>query len=151
MDGVSIRQDTASADEIVSHLSECSADFVPPLASRVDLPTYAAKLRAAATTYEAWHGPDLVGLIAVYRNATTRAAFITSVSTSTRYRRSGLARSLLTEALQQLDVTGYGPTELEVDSQSDAAVGLYRSLDFTEAEVTGSTVRMTRGSHLASE
>lgn len=151
MDGLNFRQGSATAAEIESHLKACSADFSPPLESRVDLPTYAAKLRTAATTYEAWHQHDLVGLIAIYRNDVTRDAFITSVSTSAHFRRSGLARKLLTQALLDLDRDGYSPTELEVDRHSDAAVGLYRSIGFTEVEVTGRTLRMTRGSQFVHE
>ena len=144
MDGVTFRQDAATATDIEAHLQICSGDFVPPLDSRVDLPAYAAKLRSAATTYEAWHQRDLVGLIAIYRNDANRAAFISSVSTSAQFRRSGLARGLLTRALGHLDRDGYGLVELEVDSRSDAARHLYRSLDFAEVEVTGNTLRMAR-------
>jgi GNAT superfamily N-acetyltransferase len=142
MDDVTFRQGAATATDIETHLRICSGDFLPPLESRVDLPAYAAKLRSAATTYEAWHERDLVGLIAIYRNDASRVAFITSVSTTAPFRRSGLARELLTQALVHLDRDGYGPVELEVDSRSDAARNLYRSLDFIEVEETGDTVRM---------
>lgn len=138
------RQDTASAADIELHLQECSADFSPPLASRVDLSTYAAKLRAAATTCEAWHDQYLVGLIAYYRNDVTGVAFITSVSTAARFRRSGLARTLITQALLDVDEAGYSRTELEVASDNDAALSLYRSVGFTEVRATGCAAQMAR-------
>lgn len=134
MDGVTFNQDAATASEIELHLQECSDDFVPPLASRVDLPAYAAKLRAAATTCEAWHGGKLAGLIAYYRNDATGVAFITSVSTSAQFRRSGLGRALLTRVLADVDGAGYGRTELEVGSDNSAAIGLYRSVGFAQVE-----------------
>jgi 2-polyprenyl-3-methyl-5-hydroxy-6-metoxy-1,4-benzoquinol methylase/GNAT superfamily N-acetyltransferase len=144
MDGVTFRQGAATATDIERHLTLCSADFSPPLATRVDVPAYAVKLHGAATTYEAWYDDTLVGLIAIYRNEATRAAFITSVSTVSSFRRLGLARNLLTEALRDLDRGGYSPIELEVDRRSDGALKLYRSLEFSEAEPTGDAVRMTR-------
>jgi ribosomal protein S18 acetylase RimI-like enzyme len=155
---VTFRQDAATATEIEQHLQECSADFCPPLESRVDLPTYAAKLRKAATTCEAWHGQDLVGLIAYYRNDATGVAFITSVSTSAQFRRSGLARALLAQVLLDVDRAGYSRTELEVDSNNIAALGLYRSVGFAHVEAAegaeatkgdGRTVRLARATQPA--
>lgn len=144
MDGVTFRQGAATAGDIEAHLRICSGDFLPPLDSRVDLPAYAAKLHSAAKTYEAWHEEDLVGLIAIYRDDASRVAFISSVSTTAPFRRSGLARALLTQVLVHLARDGYGPVELEVDSRSDAARNLYRSLDFIEVEEAGGTIRMSR-------
>lgn len=145
MDDVTFRRGTAAAADIETHLRICSADFWPPLDSRVDIRAYSAKLHSAATTYEAWHERDLVGLIAIYRNDDSGVAFVSSVSTTSTFRRSGLARELLSEALVHLDRDGYGPVELEVDSRSTAARNLYRSLDFIEVEETGGTIRMSRG------
>jgi ribosomal protein S18 acetylase RimI-like enzyme len=144
VDGVIFSQDTASATDIEFHLRECSADFSPPLEGRVDLPTYAAKLRTAATTCEAWHEEHLVGLIAYYRNDDTGVAFITSVSTAARFRRSGLARTLLMQVLREVDEAGYSRTDLEVGRDNVAAIGLYRSVGFAEVETRGLTARMTR-------
>jgi ribosomal protein S18 acetylase RimI-like enzyme len=144
MDGVIFRQDTAGATEIELHLRDCSPDFSPPLESRVELSAYAAKLRAAATTCEAWHDQNLVGLVAYYRNDATGVAFVTSVSTSARFRRSGLARALLTQALLDVDEAGYSRTELEVASDNDAALSLYRSVGFAEVKTTGCTAQMAR-------
>jgi ribosomal protein S18 acetylase RimI-like enzyme len=144
MDRLIFRQGTATAADIESHLRACSADFSPPLEDRVDLPMYASKLSAAATTYEAWDGEELVGLIALYRNDATGFAFITSVSTVARYRRSGLARTLLGHALADLDGSGARQVELEVDSRSEAAISLYQSANFEKVSVSGSTVRMSR-------
>jgi ribosomal protein S18 acetylase RimI-like enzyme len=141
---VIFRKDTAAAADIELHLRECSADFSPPLESRVDLSAYAGKLRTAATTCEAWYEQDLVGLIAYYRNDDTGVAFITSVSTSAHFRRSGLARALLTQALLDVDGAGYSRTELEVDTRNVAALSLYRSVGFAEVEATGGTAGMAR-------
>lgn len=145
---MTFRQDAATAADIEIHLRECSADFSPPLDTRVDLPTYATKLRTAATTCEAWHEEHLVGLIAYYRNDDTGVAFITSVSTSARFRRSGLARILLTQVLLDVDESGYSRTDLEVNSDNSAAIELYESVGFAEVEARGSAARMTRPSRV---
>lgn len=144
MDGVTLRRDTATAGEIEAHLRECSADFVPPLENRVDLPSYAEKLCAAATTGEAWQADGLVGLIAYYLNEDTAVAFISSVSTLARVRRYGLARKLLTIVLDEIDGAGYVRTELEVDNQNAAALRLYRALGFEEVGAAGCTLRLAR-------
>ena len=61
-------------------------------------------------------------------------AFITSVSTSAQFRRSGLARALLAQVLEDVDGAGYSRTELEVGSDNGAAIGLYRSVGFAQVE-----------------
>ena len=54
MDSLTYRVDCAPVDEVARHLSGCSADFTPSLDSRVDVNSYATKLRATARTFEAW-------------------------------------------------------------------------------------------------
>ena len=56
MAGVAFEMNTASEAQIVDHLARCDADFVPPLASRVDIAAYAQKIVDRATRFEAWDG-----------------------------------------------------------------------------------------------
>lgn len=144
MVNVTYQQSSATLADIETHLQICSADFLPPLESRVDLQAYAAKLHSNAITYEAWHKRHLVGLIALYRNDATKVAFISSVSTTAPFRRYGLARTLLTRALMHLERDGYRSVELEVDHRSDAARRLYQSFDFVERQEDDGTIRMCR-------
>ena len=54
MAGVAFEMNTASEVQIVDHLARCDADFIPPLANRVDLAAYAQKIVDRATRFEAW-------------------------------------------------------------------------------------------------
>lgn len=144
MDRVTLARDTATATEIEAHLRACSDDFLPPLATRVDITGYAAKLHSYASNYEAWHERELVALVSVYRDEGTRTAFVSSVSSVASFRGRGLARTLLTQALDHVDRAGLGPVDLDVDGRSSAALGLYRSMGFAEVARTGTTLRLSR-------
>ena len=48
MSSLQYRRDTATADDVLAHLTRCDADFTPPLSARLDLGGYAAKLAERA-------------------------------------------------------------------------------------------------------
>ena len=136
---------TATATQIVEHLSRCDADFVPRLSDRVDIVAYAAKIQARAMTYEAWLDLALVGLIAAY-SSTAGGAYITSVSTEPALRGQGIARELLTMCLQDIDHARPGAVELEVGTENAAAMRLYEAAGFAPAARSGEMTLMRRPS-----
>ena len=119
------------ADEaaVLAHLKAVDAGFVPALSSRVDLPGYAGKLLAWAERFEAWDGPDLIGLVAAYCNRPP-AAFITSVSVLPAWQGRGVARELMRQCLLQVRHAGLASAVLEVSPRATAAISLYRTLGF---------------------
>jgi ribosomal protein S18 acetylase RimI-like enzyme len=144
MDSLTYRVDCAPVDEVARHLSGCSADFTPSLDSRVDVNSYATKLRATARTFEAWSQGHVVGLVAVYVNVPESRMFISSVSVDQEFRRHGIARSLLVLAICDSDARGMAEMQLEVDSRTTPAVMLYEELGFTTSRTDGPNALMIR-------
>lgn len=132
MTGIELRADTAGEGQLEALLRRCDASFVPPLGTRVDIAAYARKLAQRALRLEAWHGDDIVALLAMYCNDTgTRMAFITSVSVDPDYARRGIADALLDEAKRRALAAGMRRIELEVGSDNTAALRLYQKHGFT--------------------
>ena len=118
---------TAAAD-ILHHLQACDAGFSPPLSTRVDLAAYAAKLATHALCFAHWEG-DLLGLVAVYANQPPRA-FVTNVSVLPSHQGQGIARALMTQALDHLRGAGFTEVALEVAENALPARRLYTRLGF---------------------
>jgi ribosomal protein S18 acetylase RimI-like enzyme/SAM-dependent methyltransferase len=132
----------ASPAEIALHLIECSAAFVPPLAGRIDIAEYAAKLAERAVRFEAWDGMGVVGLVAAYDGGSN--VFISNVSVAPGFRGQGIAKTLLRTCLQQMASAPRRRIQLEVNQGNAAAIRLYESMGFQIASRTGEQVYMER-------
>jgi 2-polyprenyl-3-methyl-5-hydroxy-6-metoxy-1,4-benzoquinol methylase len=131
MTTVELRAGSASAEAVEILLRACDAAFVPPLSSRVDIAAYARKLAAHARLFEAWDGPELAGLLAMYCNDTaTRTAFVSSVSVAPAHARRGIAGSLLRQAIDAAHAAGMRVLALETGAANAAALALYRKHGF---------------------
>ena len=127
-----IEQDTATASQIADHLRVCANRFDPPLADRVVIEDYAAKLARHATRLEAWDGALLVGLVAVYcNNPEGGAAYISSVSVAQDHERRGIGAALVRRAIDVARVRGFARVSLEVGLHNASALALYTRLGFT--------------------
>lgn len=130
----------SAADEIARHLQVCSSSFVPPLHSRVAIPDYAAKLAERAERFEAWDGPRLIGLVAIYRATETRQAFVSNVSVEPAFARQGIARRLLASAIAHVrqDTTSIA---LEVHRHAPA-LALYLAFGFREESASDNAIKL---------
>ena len=134
----------ATYADILSHLQECDASFLPALSSRVDLASYAKKISCSAVTFEAWHGHRLVGLVASYFNdQNSGVGFITSVSTAPDWKGRGAGRALMTMALDYAESHGFMTVNLEVGESNLSALGLYDRLGFVKKGHANGMVSMT--------
>ncbi|MDV6029122.1 MAG: GNAT family N-acetyltransferase [Phycisphaera sp. RhM] len=134
----------ATRVEILQHLEACSGQFRPPLADRVDLPSYAEKLFRRAVTWEAWHQEKLVGLVACYLNQETRPAkaFVSNVSVLQAYRSQGIARQLMAHCHREVMQRGAQEIALEVSTENVAAIKLYSKLGYRRSAIKGHNVLM---------
>ncbi len=140
---IDYRTGTASARDVYEHLKNCSRDFEPPLEERVDLDEYSRKIVKRAVTFEAWDGSELAGLIAAYFNdLDSRVGFITSVSTATIYKGKGIATELMKKCLDHARRIDFVQIELQVDSNSLHALGLYIKFGFKSDSVDQNTIFM---------
>jgi|688.fasta_scaffold998324_2 ribosomal protein S18 acetylase RimI-like enzyme len=144
MDGLIYSRDRASVDDIADHLRICSDYFRPPLSDRVNVVTYSLKIRNFANTFEAWFDRQLVGLVAAYQNTEAGEAFVTSVSTDSRYKGKGIGSRLLFEMIEFYGNSGISKIELEVNGVSDQAISLYSKIGFKndQPDIYG-VIRMT--------
>ena len=134
-----------STTEIIeSHLSAVEHLFHPPLAGRVDIAAYAAKLFDKAMRFEAWDGNRLTGLVAAYVDTAARSFFITNVSTLPGYARCGIASSLMHQCIEAL--TGHATTSgfLKVHSSNRPALHLYQQFGFEALETHDGVLTMKR-------
>ncbi len=134
----------ASEAEICKHLRLSDADFIPHLSSRVDIGEYAKKIAGNALKVEAWSGEELVGLVAAYCNdQETHIAYITSVSVLMKWAGKGLATQLVGKCIEYAKSSGMHAVNLEVASNSVAAIKLYEKIGFVVSESRGQWMAMT--------
>lgn len=135
--------DKASVAEIIKHLQECDAEFVPTLSSRVDISNYAQKIVGNAKRFEAWSDRILIGLIAVYCNdLEKRIAYVTSVSVIKEHMGKGVASSLMHQCIKHMNDLGMSQISLEVASDNPSAIRLYEKCGFTSGNVSGPFITM---------
>lgn len=116
---------------IERHLCKCSARFMPPLETRVQIAEYADKLAQLADRCEAWHHGQLVGLLAVYLNQpASGVGFVSSVSVCEEHAGQGIGRLLLEQCKQTAARRGFSSLKLEVNSLDARAVGFYKRCGF---------------------
>ena len=134
---------TAAAADIAEHLLRCDGEFVAILTSRVRLLVYAKKVAAKATTFEAWSGGKLVGLVAAYcNNHENTIAYITNVSVLKEWNGYGIAKRLLKQCIDHANASGMHRISLEVASDNSAAIQLYEKNGFAVAEANATSVGM---------
>ena len=134
MSSLQYRRDTATADDVLAHLTRCDADFTPPLSARLDLGDYAAKLAERAARFEAWDEGRLVGLVAAYVTPGAPEAFISNVSVVPELRGHGVAAALVAGCIDRARGAGATTIKLEVATADWAAGRFYEKLGFTERD-----------------
>jgi len=143
--GVRYAQATASRLDIEHHLRRCEGDFVPPLAQREDLQSYADRIRHDAVTFEAWAPTGLVGLVAAHLgDAGGVVGFVTTVSVEEDYRGQGIARSLLVQCMDAARKRGIDRLRLQVARANASALCLFRQLGFEAVNADGDDIVMAR-------
>ena len=142
--GVRYAVDEAALGAIESHLRRCDSLFVPPLSERLDIASYAAKIRAHATTFEAWDGVALVGMVAAYLNRPeSTEAYVTSVSVEPAFQGSGIADALMHNCIRRARDRGFARIALEVHAANESALVLYRRNGFESTDASGGLLTMT--------
>lgn len=141
-DRIAFASCTASADAIFAHLS-CGAIRAALRTKGIDIRAYAEKLATHATTFEAWRGDRLVGLIAAYFNDSAMGrAYISNVSVLDEECGKGIASALLRTCLDGAAAAGFDVAALEAIRRNAPAMALYERFGFQEYGGGEETVRM---------
>ena len=123
---------TAGGKDLLLHLNEVEANFIPPLAERIDIAAYAKKLADKSVTFEAWRDRFLAGVIAVYYNPSEQTAFITNVSVSKKFMGAGIASALLNQCISYSKGNNITQIKLEVNKHNLPAITFYRKFNFLD-------------------
>ncbi len=126
-----IKQNSASLDAIIVHLTLADKFFKPALSSYVDIAAYATKIKLNSITFEAWEENQLIGLIACYaNNVKEKKAYITNVSVLSAYYNQGIASTLLDMCIDKLKQKNIESLLLEVRNNNERAIRLYGKKGF---------------------
>jgi ribosomal protein S18 acetylase RimI-like enzyme len=141
--GIRINIGKTSSGDIKKHLLRCNDSFIPPLASRVDIDGYSAKLSEKAVTFGAFYGEELVGLVAAYFSKTQEGeAFISNVSVTEEFTGTGLAHELLDLCINYACEHQFSEIVLEVSELNLRAVKFYRNHGFRTLSKNGDQLKM---------
>ena len=128
----------ATSKDLLRHLLLCDESYLPKLSQRVELPSYASKIQRHATTFEAWSGFELVGLVAAYLDK-LECGYVTNVSVCSAHMGKGVARCLMGMCIAHALERGIEELDLEVFSGNKSAINLYQTLGFkTDKKVADS-------------
>jgi ribosomal protein S18 acetylase RimI-like enzyme len=135
----------SSFHDIFVHLNKCNSIFKPCLDTRVNIESYAQKIKNNAVTFEAWHESELAGLIAAYfTDADKEIAYITNVSILEQIGGKGIGTSLLLECIKYASMHQFRRMTLRVSKESQAAIRLYKKFEFYEIADEESEILMSK-------
>jgi ribosomal protein S18 acetylase RimI-like enzyme len=139
--GIVYKTQTASVNDVGSHLKKCDKDFIPPLHEKVNIEEYAHKINKNAITFEAWENNELTGLIAIYCNDhETKTGFITNVSVIKESAGNGIAYELMKNCITYLKEIKFNGISLEVNGNNLPAIKLYEKFNFILKERKGNSL-----------
>jgi ribosomal protein S18 acetylase RimI-like enzyme len=121
---------TATEANIVSHLKNCNEIFLSCLIQKVDILSYAQKIRVNAFLFEAWENIDLIGLVAAYYNYVWQSVYITNVSVAKKYEKRGIASELMKKCVLYGQSHNFKIIKLEVAPTNANAIKLYNKFNF---------------------
>lgn len=133
---------TASEEAIYQHLMACDEYFKPALSKKVAIGEYSKKIFEKAITFEAWHDAILSGMVAVYFNEANQFAFITNVSVMRDAVKAGIASQLMKMCIEYSFATHIKEITLEVNSQNNNAIELYKKFNFSYTGTKGDEIVM---------
>jgi ribosomal protein S18 acetylase RimI-like enzyme len=136
---------TATEQEVLFHLEDCSASFIPPLSERINIAEYAKKIYENSMTFEAWEAGVLAGLIAAYFNNTRdRIGFITNVSVVKAFTGLGVASKLLAMCIEHARNNDFLKLKLEVNKNNTPAIRFYSKFGFENQTVKNDVLLMEK-------
>lgn len=140
---IEVKLNTAPDNIVLSHLSHCNSQFLPPLDTRVSLVEYAKKIVRNAIVFEAWVNDILIGMIAMYINE-TKIGYITNVSVYAEYSGKGIAKKLFYSLIDYARENYISCVKLEVNILNIPAINLYKNLGFEVIEVKNDQIIMLK-------
>jgi|LauGreDrversion4_2_1035121.scaffolds.fasta_scaffold167252_2 ribosomal protein S18 acetylase RimI-like enzyme len=130
MTNINFKINHSTLRDIKEHLNRCSIHYAPPLDTYVNIEKYAIKIYDKAIRFEAFNGPTLVGLIAMYVDLNKKIGFITNVSVDIEYKGHGVGNTLINEAKTYALKNNIKVIQLEVYNENIKAINFYNKHGF---------------------
>ncbi|MDA8621192.1 GNAT family N-acetyltransferase [Psychrosphaera sp.] len=139
-------KNTASEHDIYDHLVRIDQCHLPSLSERVDLKSYAKKLKDNALLIELWDDNRLVGLIAYYETA-ERFFYISNISVEAEYRNCTATPNLSTIMMHELTQLARTKKmfriQLNVFKENKRAIQFYSKHGFESVETKSDDITMS--------
>jgi ribosomal protein S18 acetylase RimI-like enzyme len=130
---VIIERRQLSVYQILSYFSRNKLLFKPPLTTRLDIETYAARLNKYAVHFCAVEKKNLVGFLGCYfNNPDKEYGFISTFSVAKEFQGKGIAKKLLDSAIEYGIKNRFRQTRLQVYVSNLKAIRLYSEYGFIE-------------------
>ncbi|MDY5331081.1 MAG: N-acetyltransferase [Anaerovibrio sp.] len=125
---------------IISFFQEMDKEFIPSLSSRVDIPSYAAKLAELADTIFITNniGQDIASC-SIYCNQ--RDAYISSIAVKKSYQGKGIGHMIMDEVKAHIK-NRCGAIVLHVHISNRNAIYYYKKNDFKEKQINADWIEM---------
>ena len=128
---INYKIDSASERDINNHLNRCDGDFIPKLSSRVNINDFSKKIAEKTTTFEAWNGQILAGMLSAYfNNPEIKTGYINNISVIREYVGNGIASKLLDMCIDYAKEYSFKEVRLEVFKDNIRAIELYKKFGF---------------------
>lgn len=133
---IHVEIEALTSPQIFTLLSTLDVDFAARLSESVNLNEYSEKLSRFAQFVVATNENEIAGIVAFYKNETTKSIYVPYVCTGVKYRGMGIGSQLLQKLIAYADSLGF-PIELEVLKTNISAIMLYQRAGF---EVCGESL-----------
>jgi ribosomal protein S18 acetylase RimI-like enzyme len=131
--------------EVEALLNDVQNDFTPPLSETVDLRVYSSKLVDNAIIIPNYNKKYLNAICAVYANDYIhRKAYLTMLAVRPENRGEGIAKKLIQQAEIELIQKGFKSLTLEVYSNNNKALFLYKSCGFSVHDISADSIFMIK-------
>ena len=123
--------DDKTIGDIKSLLEDVDMDFVPRLSKKIEFDNYISKISKYAETLAFYDKNQLVCILVMYANRPKeKKSYITLVAVKKEFRRGGLGKEIVKNALVLAKNKKFKAVDIETWSSNDAALKLYNDLGF---------------------
>ena len=131
--------------EVLSFMESADDDFIPPIASRVDLGDYVDRLMRKAAVFVAYRDSVILGLAACYCNDhAQRIADLSYLAVHKKARRTGIGKSLILHCKAYARKKNMHIMRTKTPEQNTRVIHFYLKLGFA---ITGTGGRRSDGSN----
>ena len=123
--------DDKTIGDIKSLLEDVDMDFVPRLSKKIEFDNYISKISKYAETLAFYDKNQLACILVMYANRPKeKKSYITLVAVKKEFRRGGLGKEIVKNALVLAKNKKFKAVDIETWSSNDAALKLYNDLGF---------------------